>query len=430
MATTKINTGKVIDASAKASSAHSTTANVGIAVSSIRRRIDGSILARNGVAGSFTTAQNTISELARDIAKIYQMANGAAGQYESTETSILNEGRRIGLIVEVTDTSGQTSENKATYEAYFENASGAELAIEDSKRAKNGWDYTKDFFEWWDETNGDFSDWCPDDKLLVAAKLFGEGMTFTTTTDASGKIRLVLNNAKGYTKAEMAEKLEELFSTRNWTGYDAKVFQRDGIALFKNGNELSGYEKLKLSDTMKTLEFDDAVDNLKLSSASKMGKTFGEGFVDEVTNFKAYKNFDSLSKIEKAGTIANSVGTGLNVVTNIYENNYNTELGKWEFTGQSVASTVTDTVIDIGTGAAASAAGAAIGSLILPPVGTVVGAVAGLAIDAAINFDGFDTNGDGKNEFGLFDWDKDGSSDSLVDGLKYGVDSLVGSLFD
>jgi len=36
----------------------------------------------------------------------------------------------------------------------------------------------------------------------------------------------------------MAGKLEELFSTRNWTGYDTKVFQRDGIALFKNGNEL------------------------------------------------------------------------------------------------------------------------------------------------------------------------------------------------
>lgn len=120
MATTKINTGKVIDASAKASSAHSTTTNVGLAVSSIRRRVDGSILARNGVAGSFTTAQNTISGLARDIAKIYQMANSAASQYDSTETGILNEGRRIGLIAEVADTNGQTSENKALYESLFD----------------------------------------------------------------------------------------------------------------------------------------------------------------------------------------------------------------------------------------------------------------------------------------------------------------------
>ena len=106
------------------------------------------------------------------------------------------------------------------------------------------------------------------------------------------------------------------------------------------------------------------------------------------------------------------------------------ETGEWEFTGQSVASTVTDTVIDIGTSAAASATGAAIGSLILPPVGTVVGAVAGFAIDAAINYDGFDTNGDGKNEYGLFDWDKDGSSDSLVDGVKYLADSGINKLFD
>ena len=120
MATTKINTGKVIDASVKASSAHNTTANVGIAVSSIRRRVDGSILARNGVAGSFTAAQNAISELARDIAKIYQMANGAAGQYESTENSILNEGKRMGLIVAVPDTNAQTSGNKAQYEALFD----------------------------------------------------------------------------------------------------------------------------------------------------------------------------------------------------------------------------------------------------------------------------------------------------------------------
>ena len=430
MARTKINTQSVSNASCKIRTAQSSTSCVASAVNNIRYRTDGKILGRNGIAWGFSNAQSNISQIATDIAKVYQYIESATSQYETTENNILREGRNMGLLMQINSSSTVPSENRVTYEHYFKDASGLTVEVEDSERAKNGWDYSENLFGWISTGTDSLTSFLPDDSMLVAMRLFGDGITFSSTTDATGKIRIVLNNAKGYTKAEMADKLNDIFSTRTWTGYDAKVFQRDGIALFKDGHDLAGYRNLNLSDEMKSLQLDDAIDNLKLSNASKVGKTFGGSFVDELTDAVDYRSFSTLSKIEKVGKVANTVGTGLTVVTNVFDNNYNAETGQWEFTGKSITSTVTDTAIDLGTGAAASAAGAAIGSLILPPVGTVVGAAAGLAIGLAINYDGFDKDSDGKNEFGLFDWDKDGSSDSLVDGIKYGVDSLVDWIFD
>jgi len=120
MAKTKINTQSISDATTSAKSAKNTTVDIGSAVSSIRWNTDGKILGRNGISGTFTSIQNSISQIATDIGKVCQHADSAVYQYEYTENKILSDGRNMGLL-EVKSSSGNgSSANKAAYESFFD----------------------------------------------------------------------------------------------------------------------------------------------------------------------------------------------------------------------------------------------------------------------------------------------------------------------
>lgn len=341
MATTKINTGKVIDASAKASSAHSTTANVGIAVSSIRRRIDGSILARNGVAGSFTTAQNTISELARDIAKIYQMANGAAGQYESTETSILNEGKRIGLIVDVANTSGQTSENKALYESLFD-----EKELHLIKSGMSVEEYLEEIGQKPEETT---------DGNEEASKEGSSGLG-EAFFDAIGKMGILGATADGI--ADMVNGFDDPKNKSDMYkallgGADKFVESFGDLAenAFKKADDVDlksvlvgNWNEGSLMD-----EFGDVV------NASGWKDKFFEQIKGDVADFSV-KNADTVGDKIKVGT--KWAGTAISFVSSAIDNQDEYREGKIT-KERAVAETITETAVDLAIDAAATA-GAAI----------------------------------------------------------------------
>jgi len=338
MATTKINTGKVIDASAKASAAQSTTANVGMAVSSIRRNVDNSILSRNDVGTSFTSAQNAISQIAKDIAKIYQMANSAAGQYESTEAGILNEGKRIGLIINVPNTSGQGSGNKASYEALFD--------VNELHLIKSGMSVDEYLKEIGKKPEGKTDENGEESK--EGASGLGEaffdaiGKMGILGTTADGIADMISGFDKGSTKTDMYKallgggaKFVESFGDLAAAAYDTKAFdvKENFMGDWEKGGALKkiGIDDITTATKGDIFEhyLDDFVDGFNFSKATNVGEKIKVGTQWAGVAFSVAGN--AVENLEEFGTVASG-----------------------RFWGETVIETAVDVGLGVITGAAAT----------------------------------------------------------------------------
>lgn len=261
------------------------------------------------------------------------------------------------------------------------------------------------------------------DDSKEAIKMFKDGIWFSVRK-VNGKY---IVNVKGssisgtnkMTWNELTHFLKQNVKNVDWTKYDAKQLVRDGI-------DLSSAKGRKLfqdmGDTLAgQMNMDEIIKSYLEHGRLQTGlRTFKDEFLKSL-NPKEYFNFaEEASKLGKATKSLGIVGDALTVVSNVVDNV--DEAGGWShISADTVQDIVTESAVDITTGAASAAAGAAIGSCFLPPVGTAVGAVAGIAIDY------------GANNIKLIDVDGDGEKDSLVDGIKIGVDYIcdgVGGFVD
>lgn len=214
------------------------------------------------------------------------------------------------------------------------------------------------------------------------------------------------------TWAQLQDYLQRNISDVNWRRYDVKELTRDGIRVgSQRGDQyFGGRNNASNVGTNLSQAYSDIAQGGRLNYAGSQFSSTFSGSINPLENFKGWGDAANFQRFGKGMGIAGDVFTvGSNFRDTFWEN------GEFEMSADAVQDFATDTTIDIASGAAAMAAGAAIGSAFLPPAGTVVGAVAGIAIDAAINWD-------------VVDWDGDGEKDSLVDGVKMGVDSLCDSV--
>lgn len=218
-----------------------------------------------------------------------------------------------------------------------------------------------------------------------------------------------INGKNRKTWAQLQDYLTETIKAVDWDKYDVKTLTRDGIKVGSSkGNKyftnikdgIGNGEINKLDDFYKTLS--------KGNRLSGMKKAFQETFINEINPLKAFKKWESFSKIEKAREVAGKVGDILIVAENFSEQFI--ENGEVKVSADRIQDFATNTAVDFIAGASTTAAGAAIGSCFAPPVGTVVGFAAGAAIDTLCNWD-------------IVDWDGDGQKDSAIDGVKMLVDN-------
>lgn len=245
-----------------------------------------------------------------------------------------------------------------------------------------------------------------DEDVLQALITMWNG-TYLTSNKIGNTIYLGLKN-NGMTNREISAWLSEQYGG-TWSDYVARNL--------KNGKlDLYDLEKGALGKGAKYFaEGTDVRDFLKVAG-KPLGESIKESFFANILADFNYKEFDTMTKLGKAGKILGTAGTVLTIGTDVFDNFYNKDTGEWTFSGNQTADCAVDIGIDLASVAASAAAGAAIGSLV-PPVGTVVGAVAGIAINIAANWD-------------VVDWDGDGNKDSLVDGVKMGLHSVVDEIGD
>lgn len=232
---------------------------------------------------------------------------------------------------------------------------------------------------------------------------------YITSKRINGEVYLALKNA-GITNAECAKWLEDHLGGK-WGDYLARRLRRGDLGVYnnsgltRNSRFFMDTDDPRIATYLKDLE----------DGAGINWKTF-KGTFKPLDDFN-YKGFGELSKLGKASKVLGTVGTVLSTGTDIYDNFYDNSTGEWKCTPSSIVHCVTDVGIDLGAGAGATALGATVGSAIVPPVGTVVGAGVGMLTDVVVNADFFDFNGDGTN-------------DSIVDGVKMGAKYLTDKVGD
>ncbi len=237
------------------------------------------------------------------------------------------------------------------------------------------------------------------------------GGIYITSGTANG-VRHFKLVASGMTNAECAKWINENLG-KTWTEDlvrrlrhgDMNVYNVNGKNLMRPSRFFSGVTDKGITDYL------DDLGSFKGDS----WKIFRNEF-DMFADFN-YKEFGEYTKLGKAGKVAGTLGTVLTIGTDVYDNFYDTDTGKWVYSGEAAIHTVCDVGVDLGVGAGAGAIGATVGSFIVPPVGTVVGAGVGIAVDVVANLDFMDFNGDGID-------------DSLVDGTKMLVKETVDVVWD
>ena len=253
---------------------------------------------------------------------------------------------------------------------------------------------------------------------LDGYKMLKDGIYFTFHKK-NGKyfIELSGNSITGTNKmtwANIQKYLNDNIKDINWTKYDVKTLTKEGIEVgSQKGNKY--FSDLKKA-TRTQIELENAYKGI--SNGGRSGyvkKQFLDYFVEGINPVNNLRNWKGTTKATK---VVKSMGIAGDILT--IETNFSKQFideGKLVVSADGVQDFVTDTAVDVGTSAGVTAGATAIGTVICPGAGTAVGAVAGVVIDVGINWE-------------VADWDGDGKKDSIVDGIKMGVDNVFDAVGD
>lgn len=253
-----------------------------------------------------------------------------------------------------------------------------------------------------------------DANMWKALQLLSQGKCFHFVTD-NGRSFIKLIGGTNMTKQEVKEFMEVLTGSERWTKYDAKILRQKGIELLNHKNLNSTYERLFENGQYTALT--EYLKGMQLRNATKIAKTFkaelksGMKFWDDFNPSK-YSELGKASKIAKGLSAA---GTVIDFVTDFSDDFF--EDGEFVVSGENMKEFVVDSAVSVSANVLTTAAGAAVGSIFIPPIGTVAGMAAGAVF-------GFFTN------IGIRDFDGDGETDSIVDGIKYGANCAVDFIGD
>lgn len=280
-----------------------------------------------------------------------------------------------------------------------------------SATADNSWeDYVVQFEDFSDEQ------WYNILSSVLVGGVLGEGTisainkllngTYITSKTINNIVYVKLAQ-NGMTNKQIAEWLSKNIGGK-WDDYLARNLKDYNLAVY---NKVTG-------KYMKDINiFSNVIDRDLAKSFANLSSTFTDTFSSSIFDDFDYKDFKSLTKFEKVGKVLGTVGTGLTIATDVFDNFYDPKTSSWSFSGNQVADCTLDIGVDLTSSAGCIAAGTTIGTALGGPVGTVVGVASGVVLDVAINYD-------------FYDFDGDGSKDSLVDGVKIAGHKVVDKVED
>jgi len=369
-------------------------------LSMVKRSMNGEARAYGSINYKLNNAYSLSVSLEDKLEALHAFINTALSKYDEAEGAILAK-----ALILSEGNLGQINSNV-----------GAAVGEEDY-----------DLGDYIDKNIQDFLDWKYKDGVDVLLNILteidprkyliaGKGLRFKAIKQ-DGKIIMKIVGPKISSNIEYQRYLEllkeHLGGTNKWRN-KTKITElvNEGLVVYDKKMTRSNKYVKKNANMFKYCEYDelsnyiDSLSKSKWANAWDVGKTTFQDSMKVFDDFRGWKGATTATKVTKAAGI---VGTGLTVVSNVYDNLYVD--GEWQVNAGTVKEFVVDTTVDVAAGAGAAALGAALGSFIAPPLGTAVGAGLGIGINWVINQD-FNFLG-GKS---AVEWAKDGAN-ALVDGI-------------